>query len=287
MCGFERAARAIAGLLQLTRPLTCLGTALLVVMGAYLAGPEPLALTIYPWRAAGLVALIAAACNVLNDYRDVAVDRLNRPWRPIPAGRVSSPLVGGWALLLAAGAAALAWGLDARLAAVATGLGLLGAAYSFFFKNTVLFGNALVGLLCASPVAYGAALQGGLTRPARLATLFVFLFVLAREILGTVVDGPGDARAGLRTITTRLGRAAALRLFRVIGLLLVGLCLAPALLRQAPGRYLWVAVPTLALPMLGIVVWLGLRSTPAAVHRARQIMKLQWFAGLLAMAWLK
>jgi hypothetical protein len=88
-------------------------------------------------------------------------------------------------------------------------------------------------------------------------------------------------------VATRWGPRAALRLFQGVALVFVGLCLAPALLRLAPERYLYAVVPTGVVPMLGIVVWLSLRSSAAAVHGARQVMKLQWFAGLLAMAWLR
>src|SRR6266852_2605626 len=133
----RRTFEQVIGLLQVTRPLTCLGTSLLTLAGAALAaGGGPLAGA--AWRAAALVGLIAAACDTLNDLRDVAVDRLNKPGRPIPAGRVTRRLAAGWAALLALAATGLALSLGPERFAAALALALLGVAYSFWFKNTVL-----------------------------------------------------------------------------------------------------------------------------------------------------
>src|SRR5579859_1315426 len=128
----RRALDQIIGLLQMTRPLTCLGTSLLTLSGAALAGGGG-PLTGAAWRAALLVGLIAAACDTLNDLRDMAVDRLNKPGRPLPAGRVSRRLAAGWAALLALAATGLAGSLGAERFAAALALAGLGAAYSFYF----------------------------------------------------------------------------------------------------------------------------------------------------------
>ena len=34
-------------------------------------------------------ALLTAAANVMNDIRDLEIDKINRPERPIPSGRIS------------------------------------------------------------------------------------------------------------------------------------------------------------------------------------------------------
>src|SRR5207248_1264331 len=148
------------GLLQMTRPLTCLGTSLLTLAGAALAsqgGP----LTASAWRAAVLVGLVAAASDTLNDLRDVAVDRLNKPTRPLPAGRVAPRVAVVWIGLLAVAAGGLALSLGAERFTAALALALLAAAYSFYLKDTVLAGNAVVGGLCGVSVVYGAWAQAG------------------------------------------------------------------------------------------------------------------------------
>jgi geranylgeranylglycerol-phosphate geranylgeranyltransferase len=282
----HRTLAQFVGLLQVTRPLTCLGTSLLTLSGAALAGGGA-GLTAAAWRAAALVGLIAAASDTLNDLRDVAVDRLNKPGRPIPAGRVSRRLAAGWAALLAVAATGLALSLGPERFGAALALALLGAAYSFYFKNTVLAGNAIVGFLCGITVVYGAWVQSGPALAPMLVGLCVAVFVFAREILGTVADGPGDARAGLATVTTRWGRAAALRIFYLAAAGFILLCALPWLLGLASRLYLYAVGIIAVLPIAAIAVGLSLRSSDQAIRAARWVMKIQWFAGLVAIAFLK
>jgi 4-hydroxybenzoate polyprenyltransferase len=284
---YRRALELIVGLLQVVRPLTCLGAALLTVSGAYLAAESGAALSPAVGRATLLAGLAAAACNALNDYHDVAADRVNQPRRPIPAGRLPRPAAGAWAALLATLALALAWSLGPRAFIFALGLALLGAAYSYFFKNTVLLGNGLVGLLCGAALAYGAWVRQAVTPAAGLAAAGVAAFVCAREVLGTVLDQPGDSRVGLNTVATRWGRRAALRWFCLLAVAFVALCLAPWVMHWAPDGYRVAVVITGALPVAAIVVGLSVRSSEPAIRAARWIMKAQWFAGLLAIVWLR
>ena len=73
--------------LALMRPLNCLIAALSVYVGAFTIGLR------WPTFDLGIAALsaalIAAAGNAFNDVRDVAIDRINRPTRPLPAGKLS------------------------------------------------------------------------------------------------------------------------------------------------------------------------------------------------------
>jgi geranylgeranylglycerol-phosphate geranylgeranyltransferase len=282
----RRALEAASGLLQMTRPLTCLGTALLTLAGALLAAGGG-SLAGGAWRAALVVGLIAAACDVLNDVRDVPVDRVNRPTRPLPAGRDSARLAIVWMTLLAVAAAALAASLGPALWATALLLAALGAGYSLYFKNTVLAGNAVVGFLCGIAVVYGAWVQSAPTLASALIGLCVAVFVFAREILGTVADAAGDARTGLATITTRWGKAAALRAFTLAAAVFIALCALPWLLGLASTGYLAAAGVVAVLPMSGIALALRWRADERAIHTARWVMKLQWFAGLLAIAFLR
>src|SRR5512134_3558310 len=80
-----RAMRATAFLLIL-RPHNMLASALAVVAGASIAGDvrvEGLALV------ALLAALVTGAGNILNDCFDLRVDRINKPRRPLPSGRIT------------------------------------------------------------------------------------------------------------------------------------------------------------------------------------------------------
>jgi len=56
-------------------------------MGAFITG------TIYPFTKVMFACisggLIAAAANIINDYYDVEIDKINKPYRPMAAGFIS------------------------------------------------------------------------------------------------------------------------------------------------------------------------------------------------------
>ncbi len=101
--------------LELGRPFTLIAPALGVVSGAVTAaGASPpehwsSALLTYPLLGALMAAVLNAGNNALNQIYDLAIDRINKPRRPLPSGRMS--LTGAWAFTVACYAIALvlAW----------------------------------------------------------------------------------------------------------------------------------------------------------------------------------
>jgi geranylgeranylglycerol-phosphate geranylgeranyltransferase len=276
------------GLVQITRPHNCLGAALASLLGAYLTGGTAHLLAPSVMRAAIVVGLVVAACNVVNDYRDVAADRIDKPHRPIPSGRVSRRAAGGLALVLALTAFGVAWTLGPwPMAAIALATTVLGIGYSYYLKSTVLLGNGIVGLLSASTVIYGGLAAGGLTPQVTVASMLVSLFVFAREILKAIADRRGDVLAGVRTVATRFGTPASLRLFQILAIVFVVAALAPWFLHLAENRYLVAMVAGSVLPTVVIAILLGLRLTEGTIHLSLRVTKFLWFSSLFAMVMLK
>jgi geranylgeranylglycerol-phosphate geranylgeranyltransferase len=261
----------------LPRPLNCLITALSTGVGGLAAGAPLLPA---PWWAALAAALIAGAGNALNDVADLEIDRINRPLRPLPAGRVSrrAALLESLVLALAGNAIALwqspALGLFALLVTLALAL------YDLRLKLTALWGNLLVSALASSSFPFGALAAGHLGRawiPAGLA----FLFHLGREIVKDIEDMEGDQAQGAHTLPLRAGAAFAARLGAGILMLLIAFTWWPWL----AGLYGW---PYLAL-VLGVdalllwTAWRLLRDQTAAAN-ARLGSRLKWgmLLGLLA-----
>lgn len=153
-------------------------------------------------RSAGALALLVASAYVMNDVLDVAVDRINAPRRPIPAGRVrrATAVTGCVALAIAALAlgATCRWPFAAVLAGVAGGL----AGYNVLSKRLGAAKQLCVAVLvtCIYPLAIAEA--GGVTGP-RAATLGVFpawwfLTTFAYELLKDLRDAEGDRRVASR-----------------------------------------------------------------------------------------
>jgi homogentisate phytyltransferase/homogentisate geranylgeranyltransferase len=213
---------------RFSRPHTLVGTTL-SILGIYVIAAAEL-----PGVRVGdglgdlaLTVLAGAAVNVyivgLNQCEDVEIDRINKPWLPIPDGRLS--LSSAWRLV--AGCAVLALGLAltqgwVEIAAVAAALAI-GTAYSsppLRLKRFPALAAASISIVRACVVNVGVYLHfagalGGrgelspLPAPILALTLFVLPFSFAIAVLKDVPDAEGDRRFRIATFTVRLGPRAA------------------------------------------------------------------------------
>jgi homogentisate phytyltransferase/homogentisate geranylgeranyltransferase len=225
--------RLAAGAYRFTRPHTMLGTAVSVASVSLLAlGPAGLAA---PGAAPALGAALGAALfmNIaivgINQIYDVEIDRVNKPYLPLAAGDFG--LGAAWALVAATAAGALALGAAARSPPLLATLGgslLLGVAYSadlplLRWKRhpaaaaaCVLAVRALLvqlgffhhmrhALAAAAGGAADLSLSAALPRSLAFATAFMLLFSVVIALFKDIPDAAGDAAAGVRTLTVRLG----------------------------------------------------------------------------------
>jgi geranylgeranylglycerol-phosphate geranylgeranyltransferase len=180
--------------------------------------------------AAVSAALILGAGNAMNDYFDVEIDRINRPHRPIPSGRItrSDALMVSFALyLIGLGVAKSINDYCLVLAAANTAILIIYALYS---KRMLLLSNVCVSYLVASVFVYGAASVYQPNAPinpdgiklAAVLTICAFFLNLSREIMKDIEDMEGDSKASGITIPLKYGAekaktiAAASAVFAVI-----------------------------------------------------------------------
>jgi geranylgeranylglycerol-phosphate geranylgeranyltransferase len=189
---------SLAGLITITRPVNALVAGLAALLGYIVATGTlvPFALLLVP-----IVFAITSGGNIYNDLCDLAIDRINRPGRPLPSGRVTPREAGILAAVLFSAGLVLSIpaGLPCVVIAVANSLLLL--LYARFLKGTILWGNIAVSYLSASIYPFGGALAGipAMERTLPLAGI-TFLAMLSRELLKDAEDVPGDSAAGARTV---------------------------------------------------------------------------------------
>src|SRR5688572_25342759 len=101
--------------LELARPFTLVAPALgflsagITAIGAAPAEPWSAGLLAYPLIGSLMAAVLNAGNNALNQIYDLEIDRINKPGRPLPSGRLS--IGDAWRFTVVAYAAALvlAW----------------------------------------------------------------------------------------------------------------------------------------------------------------------------------
>ena len=241
------AAASTARFVRLTRPHNDVAAGIAVVVGAHVGGRAELA-TEPVLRAAIVAALVVAAANVANDLADVAEDRVNRPTRPIAAGRVSTAAAARFAAALAILALGLAIPLGSAAVACVALLSAIAAAYSGYvpgvpaLKGMGIIGNLVVAGLSGSTIVFGALVLADPAPAVAVATLAIATSVLSSEVLKATADREGDHAAGRRTLATTTSVATCLRVHRVLVVALVVLVLAAPLAGVVRPSFLLAAI---------------------------------------------
>ncbi|WP_440058916.1 geranylgeranylglycerol-phosphate geranylgeranyltransferase [Thermogladius sp. 4427co] len=191
--------------LAMTRPLNSFMSGLgalisLLLFSGYRLDPWP-ALTAF------LTGYLSTSSSMLvNDYVDAPVDRLNKPWKPIPSGRADPGTA--LALGLGLGASSVLLNLPAGPLPLATvaAYTLLGVLYSFSRKHWQ--SHFMVSASTTGPLVYGyilAGTPGGWLSFTVLYSLIIFSATTGREVVKALQDLEGDRALGYKTIPVVYG----------------------------------------------------------------------------------
>ena len=211
---------------------------------------------------------------------DIDVDRINRPLRPLPSGRLSPNAARIESLLLALAGCALAFWLSPWHGLIALVVVALLAVYSISLKHSLLWGNVLVSFVGAISFPYGALAAGDIGR-SWIPALFAFLFHLGREIVKDIEDVAGDQIRGERTLPLCWGRTQAAVLAAIVYLLLVGFTWMPFFMGLYGAFYSFALLPVHAL--VGYILWQLYRQRAVlADARLGRLLKVGMFLGLVA-----
>lgn len=273
--------------LRLMRAEKSLFAALFTFLGAWLVAPLPVLWSAPVLAAAACVACITAFGFVVNDCCDLAVDRIGKPGRPLPAGALSLRAATTLACSLAVAGLAVGATLGPVPALWAAGAVALSAAYSMRLKSTLLLGNATVALLVAGVLVFGALVAGRVMPAVLVAAAIAFSYIVAQEVLFNLEDLDEDGAAGLRTTATRLGRARTAHLVRVLLLVFVAVALAPWLAGTAPASYAAALMVLSLSPAALLWCWLRPPADSAAVARAARWSRVLWLTSFLPLGLLK
>ena len=280
LIGFAKSNRLGAWVL-LARPLNGLIAFISVIMGAFLArrgGVYP-----RPYINVMIVAvaafLLLSAGNALNDFCDIETDRINKPSRPIPSGRIKrwSALVFAVALFIIG--TVLGLFVNWIAFSVACMVSALLVLYTTKLRQLLLVGNIVVGLLTgltfiSGGIAVGAI--GGAIIPA----VFAFLFTAGREIVKDIQDVRGDEAVGLLSLPVKWGMRKAVYTSFIFLASLIFISPWPYFL-DIYSLYYFICV-VLGVDLVLIYCMLSLLRRPSEQNAARiaNLMKFDIFIGL-------
>ncbi|AFV23491.1 prenyltransferase [Methanolobus psychrophilus R15] len=262
--------------LELMRYGNCIMAALAASIGIFIAYNILAANTTdilpFPFCESALVFLtvflVTGAGNAINDYYDIEIDRVNKPKRPIPSGRISTSAALYFSLALFAAGTVSAFMINVPCAIIASFNSLLLIYYAKILKRTAFLGNLAVGYLTGSTFLFGGAVffeSGGLNSVFVL-FLLATLATAAREIVKDIEDIDGDMKNGAHTLPIVIGARKAAYIAASIGLVAVLASPLPYLQSLMSTRYLFlVAIADL---LFAIAVYeILLKDNPAGSSR--------------------
>lgn len=211
--------RKLRGYILIARPLNCLIGFLSIFVGGLLADKElAAARSIIIASFAG--SLIGAGGNIINDCFDVAIDRINKPSRPLPSGVLTKAEAMVYGILLFAVGITGSILLNVSAFIIACAAVVVLFLYGMRFKRTVLVGNFIVALVTAFAFIYGAAAAGNILRSV-VPAVFGLLLILGREIIKDIEDIEGDRQQDVRTFPVRFGVETSIVLITSVFALLI------------------------------------------------------------------
>ncbi len=205
--------------IQLTRPFTLIAPLVGFLAGAAIgAGGIPPAVSFLGTLAA---SLLNAASNVINQVFDRQIDLINKPDRPIPAGKISISKAIVFSVILYLASILLAAVVNVYFFAIVIVTALITAAYSMpplRLKRLFIVSNFAIALPrgCLLLVAGWASARFELADGWQgvlpfmdpepwLLGIVLGLFVLGAASTKDIADIEGDRRFGCRTIPAVLG----------------------------------------------------------------------------------
>jgi chlorophyll/bacteriochlorophyll a synthase len=205
----------ISVLVEFSRPFTLVAPALGFASGAATAAGaaprEPFgpALLVYPLIGLTMAAVLNAASNALNQIYDLDIDRINKPRRPLPSGRLTLRDAWIFTIVTYVVALALAWMVAPGgrqecfwIVLVATLITVLYSVPPFRTKRLGIWANITIAIprgVLLKVAGWSAVKTIAGLEPWFIGAIFG-LFLVGASTTKDFADMEGDARGGCRTL---------------------------------------------------------------------------------------
>ncbi len=269
---------AVKGSLELMRLLNGFMVAVAVLVGALASG-----LLYHPINTT--IAILAAFCTatsgyILNDWKDVEIDKINVPHRAIPSGKISknTALILSIAFMVVGDVIIWFTNLESILI-IMIGSGLI-AAYSLWLKKAGFAGNIVVAILTGFCLLVGGASVGHMEM-AIWPALLAFSLNVGREIMKGIDDYEGDKAEGAKTLAVRWGNRRAS--YVGVAFLSITVIISPFPFTLGLYNILYLILALIVDGILIVDCILILRTPTSEMgHKVKRTIKFAAFIGLLA-----
>lgn len=154
-----------------------------------------------------MVFLATGGGNALNDFYDMDIDKINRPERPIPSGKIKPKNAYIFSYFCFVTALSIGFAINIFSGIIGLFNVVVMILYAQKLKTTTLLGNLSVAYLVGSIFLFGGSFFGLEGIKIMLPLFFLSFFATAsREIVKDIEDIKGDAAKGAKTFPIVYGK---------------------------------------------------------------------------------
>ena len=270
----------LKAMMSLIRPLNCLITFLTIIVACLICTDS---INYSLFLVAGLIgALVNAGGNIINDYFDIEIDKINRPKRPLPKGLISSKNVLELYFYFTFFTLTLSYhNLGANAFKIVIVTSVLMFFYSYKLKGIPLVGNIVVAFSTGLAFLFGSVVAENIYCGI-IPALFAFLISLIRELVKDIEDIEGDGTIGIKTYPIKYGVYSTVKLINALSVILIISTSVPFILKIY-NLYYFIFV---SLFVNGILTFVSLELKknllPKRLRKVSNLLKLGMVFGVIA-----
>ncbi|MCW8803486.1 MAG: geranylgeranylglycerol-phosphate geranylgeranyltransferase [Ignavibacteriaceae bacterium] len=212
-------AEKLTAIIKIVRPLNFLITFISVIVAAVICLPDK-ATGLNVILAAFAASLVMASGNIINDIHDIEIDKINKPLRPIPSGKIMIKEAYGLYILLVTISIAISYLVNETALVIVLISILILFIYSKYLKQIPLIGNITVAFLTGLVFMYGGIVVEN-PSAAMVPAVFALLINLIREVVKDMGDVEGDKKAEVITFPVKFGYQKSKILVLIISISLI------------------------------------------------------------------
>lgn len=266
--------------IAISRPLNFIITFVsIVVAGLISSSSEIFTHAIFYAGMAG--AFASAAGNIINDYYDIEIDRLNKPDRVLPSERLSKREALFIYMIFVLVSFNFALRINIASFFVVVFASLIIFLYSFRLKRIPLFGNFVVAFLTGLAFIFGGIavdnFYGGL-----IPFGFALIINFVREIVKDMEDVEGDRKEKVITFPIKYGFPLSKKIVTASTIVLIVFTLIPFVFQIYKIEFFLIAMVVINPVLLYMLKSLYGNSSKSNLSRLSLIIKLVMIVGLIA-----
>jgi len=156
--------------------------------------------------AAVILCLIVGGGNSLNDYFDYKIDKVNKPNRPIPSGKIKRKNALYFSLFLFFISISLSLLLRTTAIIIVSFVIIILIIYAKYSKCLSFYGNIIVATLVGLIFICAGFVLERMTATIIILSICAALVTLSRELIKDIEDIKGDKQAGALTLPIQIGK---------------------------------------------------------------------------------